>query len=68
MLGSEEVREVIADLCDGERCLRMRDLNAADRAAIRNGDLRAGLGEYTPPSAASVGKEPNEMDVAPWAS
>jgi hypothetical protein len=35
------------DLYDGKLCVRMRDLNAAGRAAIRNGDLRAGLGEYT---------------------
>ena len=35
------------DLCDGKLYMRMRDLNSAGRAAIRNGDLRAGLGEYT---------------------
>jgi hypothetical protein len=35
------------DLCDGKLYMRMRDLNSAGRASIRNGDLRAGLGEYT---------------------
>lgn len=35
------------DLLDGKLYLRMRDLNAAARSAIRNGDLQASLGEYT---------------------
>jgi hypothetical protein len=35
------------DLFDGKLYLRMRDLNAAARSAIRNGDLQASLGEYT---------------------
>ncbi len=35
------------DLFDGKLYVRIRDLNAAARSAIRNGDLRAGLHEYT---------------------
>ena len=35
------------DLYDGKLYTRMRDLNAVGRAAIRNGDLVAGLHEYT---------------------
>lgn len=35
------------DLVDGRLYLRMRDLNAAARSAIRNGDLQASLAEYT---------------------
>jgi hypothetical protein len=34
------------DLYDGKLYMRIRDLNSAGRAAIRNGDLRAGLHEY----------------------
>jgi hypothetical protein len=34
------------DLYDGKLYVCMRDLNSAGRKAIRNGDLRAGLGEY----------------------
>lgn len=35
------------DLADGKLCVTIRDLSTAARAAIRNGDLRASLGEYT---------------------
>lgn len=35
------------DLWDGRLWVRMRDLNAAARAAIRNGDLRASMSEYS---------------------
>lgn len=35
------------DLMDGKLWVRMRDLNAASRSAIRNGDLRAGLSDYS---------------------
>ena len=35
------------DLSDGKLYICMRDLNSAGRAAVRNGDLRAALGEYT---------------------
>jgi hypothetical protein len=34
------------DLYDGKLYVCMRDLNSAGRAAIRNGDLKAGLHEY----------------------
>jgi len=34
------------DLFDGKLYMQMRDLNAAGRSAVRNGDLKAGLGEY----------------------
>jgi hypothetical protein len=35
------------DLQDGKLCVRMLDLNSAGRRAIRNGDVRASLQEYT---------------------
>ena len=35
------------DLFDGKLYQRIRDLNTAGRAAIRNGDLQASLHEYT---------------------
>jgi hypothetical protein len=35
------------DLLDGKLYMRMRDLNAAARSAIRNGHLQASLHEYT---------------------
>jgi hypothetical protein len=35
------------DLMDGKLWVRMRDLNAAARSAIRNGDLPVGLSEYS---------------------
>lgn len=35
------------DFFDGKLYLRMRDLNAAARSAIRNGDLQASQAEYT---------------------
>lgn len=34
------------DLLDGKLCVMVRDLNAAARAAIRNGDLRASASDY----------------------
>lgn len=35
------------DLYDGKLYVCVRDLNAAARAAVRNGDLRASLADYT---------------------
>lgn len=35
------------DLLDGKLCVMMRDLNAAGRAAIRTGDLRANPSDFT---------------------
>jgi hypothetical protein len=35
------------DLLDGKLCVMMADLNAAGRAAVRNGDLAANTGDFT---------------------
>lgn len=44
--GQTTVDTAQIDLMDGKLWVCIRDLNAAGRAAIRNGDLRANIGEY----------------------
>ena len=69
------------DLYDGKLYVCMRDLNAAARAAVRNGDLRASLADYTfhhlkrsgnpnplPAAASPSSTEPQLREQQPTAS
>jgi hypothetical protein len=53
------------DLLDGKLCVMMRDLDAAGRAAIRNGDLRANPSDFTFHHLKPSGGKPTQPAPAP---